>query len=212
MGQEVREDVEALRGIAAQLNAATAEASVVVQAVDYFLGDDLCIGVSAATRPFDSQRAIGDDDRELVITSHLAFGRVQGKDRIYVLKATLEKNEWKENFTKIVAEDRTPWSACSREVKLQSFAMLPELLANLAVRVDEVSNQTTRTIETVRELIEAMKQPPALERNHDRDHEPVQDGELIQHEEGQDPPADVPLQELTVSVAPNLFKRPRPKS
>jgi hypothetical protein len=202
MGQELREDVEALRGIAAQLNAATAEASLVVQAVDHFLGDDLCIGVSAATRPFDSQRAIGDDDRELVVTSHLAFGRVQGKERIYVLKATLEKNEWKENFTKIVAEDRTSWSSCSREVKLQSFAMLPELLANLAVRVDEVANQTTRTVETVRELIDVMKQPPAPPRALERE---------VEHA-AEDEPADVPLQELTVSAAPNLFKRPRPKS
>ena len=91
--------------------------------------------------PFDSQRVLGDDDRELVVTTHLAFGRVQGKDRIYVLKATLEKNEGKENFTRIVAEDRTPWAACSREVKLQSFAMLPELLGNLAARVEEVSTR-----------------------------------------------------------------------
>ena len=92
MGQEIREDLDALRGLAAQLNAATAEASMAVQSVDHFLGDDLCIGVSAASRPFESQRALGDDDRELIITTHLAFGRVQGKDRIYVLKATLEKN------------------------------------------------------------------------------------------------------------------------
>src|SRR4051794_37661857 len=125
MGQEPREDRDALRGIAAQLNAATAEACPVVQAVDHFLGEELCIGVTAASRPFDSQRVLGDDDRERVVTSHLAFGRVQGQDRIYVLKATLEKDEWKENLTKIVAEDRTPWSACSREAKLQSFAMLP---------------------------------------------------------------------------------------
>ena len=81
-----------------------------------------------------TRSAIGDDDRELIVTSHLAFGRVQGKDRIYVLKATLEQDEWKENFTKIVAEDRTPWSACPRELRLQSFTMLPELLGNLAAQ------------------------------------------------------------------------------
>lgn len=202
MDQDGRYDMDALRGIAAQLNAATSEASVVVQAVDHFLGDELCIGVSAASRPFDSQRVVGDDDRELIVTSHLAFGRVQGKERIYVLKATLEKNEWKENFTKIVAEDRIPWSACSREVKLQSFALLPELLGSLAARVEEVATQTTRTVEMVRELIEAMKQPPtpALTQERDADEPP------------DDAPVDVPLHELTVSAAPNLFKRPRVKS
>jgi hypothetical protein len=202
MGHEPREDLDALRGIAAQLNATTTEASIVVQAVDHFLGEELCIGVSAASRPFDSQRVLGDDDRELVVTSHLAFGRVQGKERVYVLKATLEKNEWKENFTKIVAEDRTPWSACSREVKLQSFALLPELLGNLAGRVEEVSNQTTRTIETVRALIEVMKQSPAGE--NELEHDP---GDPVADE-----PVDVPLHELTVSAAPSLFKRPRSKA
>src|SRR3954447_20286253 len=202
MGHEPREDLDALRGIAAQLNATTTEAGAVVQAVDHFLGEELCIGVSAASRPFDSERVLGDDDRELVVTSHLAFGRVQGKERVYVLKATLEKNEWKENFTKIVAEDRTPWAACSREVKLQSFALLPELLGNLAVRVEEVSNQTTRTIETVRALIEVMKQSPAVE--HELVHDP---GDPVADE-----PVDVPLHELTVSAAPSLFKRPRPKA
>ena len=202
MGHEPREDLDALRGIAAQLNATTTEASIAVQAVDHFLGEELCIGVSAASRPFDSQRVLGDDDRELVVTSHLAFGRVQGKERVYVLKATLEKNEWKENFTKIVAEDRTPWSACSREVKLQSFALLPELLGNLAGRVEEVSNQTTRTIETVRALIEVMKQSPAGE--NELEHDP---GDPLADE-----PVDVPLHELTVSAAPSLFKRPRPKA
>ena len=43
-------------GIATQLNTAAAEANEVVQAVDHFLGEELCIGVSAASRPFDSQR------------------------------------------------------------------------------------------------------------------------------------------------------------
>jgi hypothetical protein len=221
MVHELRDDqMDALRGIAAQLNAATAEASLVIQAVDHFLADELCIGVSAASRPFESQRALGDDDRELIITSHLAFGRVQGKDRIYVLKATLEKNEWKENFTKIVAEDRTPWSSCAREVKLQSFTMLPELLANLAARVEDVSNQTTRTVETVRELIDAMKQPPtrprhASEADFDTAHlhaqaiaHPNDDDEIDEEPE----PADVPLEELTVAAAPTLFKRPRPRA
>ena len=188
-----------------------------VQAVDHFLGEELSIGVSAASRPFDSQRVIGDDARELIVMSHLAFGRVQGKDRVYVLKATLEKNEWKENFTKIVAEDRTPWAACSREVKLQSFVLLPELLANLAVRVDEVANQTTRTIETVRSLIEAMKQPalPEQELEHDLGTSevrgPEQDGEEQGEDDGEPESGDVPLHELTVAAAPSLFKRPRGK-
>jgi hypothetical protein len=211
--------MDALRGIAAHLNTANAEASAIVQAVDQYLGEELCVGVTAASRPFDSQRVLGENERELIVTSHLAFGKVQGKDRVYILKATLEKNEWKEGFTKIVAEDRTPWGACPREVRLQSFAMLPELLANLAARVAEVAQQTARTVETVRGLVEIMKQPPLpspprvpdvfvngseSESGSDND---GRDENAEEHAE----PADVPLQELTISTAPNLFKRPRSK-
>jgi len=219
MGQELREDLNRLRGIAEQLNATTVEAAAVVQAVDQFLGEELCVGVTAASRPFESQRALGDDNRELVVTTHLAFGRVQGKDRIYVLKATLEKNEWKENFTKIVAEDRTPWADCSREVKLQSFAMLPELLGNLAARVDDVATQTSRTVEMVRELIEVMKLPrqrsePTLAATAAAAPSPIPIPAPLSESEAEveepDPqPEPVPLQELTISAAPGLYRRPR---
>ena len=152
-----------------------------------------------------AQRVVGDDATELIVTSHLAYGRVQGRDRLHVLKATHEKHEWKEEVAKTIAEDRIPWSACPREVKLQSFAKLPELLSHLVARVEEVANQTSRTIETVRSLIEAMKEPPQRE-------EPA---ELIRGEEIVDDlevTGEVPLRELTASAAPSLFRRPRPKS
>jgi hypothetical protein len=207
MGQDLQEDAERLRGVVAQLNAAAAEAAAVVQAVDLFLGDELAIGVSAASRPFDSQRVMGSGDGELVVTTHLAYGRVQGKDRLHILKATHEKNDWNEDFTKTVSEDRTPWSACPREMKLQSFAKLPELLTNLANKVDEVTSQTSRTIETVRALIDAMKAPqhaaPEEEEDEEDGNETKDDLEVAR---------DVPLRELTASAAPALFKRPRPRS
>jgi hypothetical protein len=229
MGQEQRDEMDVLRGIAAQVQAATAEASAVVDAVDHFLGEEFGIGVSVASRPFDSQRVM-DNDRELVLSAHLAYGRVQGKDRIYVLRATFEKNEWNESFGKLVAEDRTPWSACPREVRLQSFALLPELLANLAVRVEEVVNQTTRTSETVRGLIQAMKLPLPQQQPQPRSRSEAEAGAApatvsvpvpvnptgLQDQdtlEDDDEPenATVPLQELTINAAPNLFKRPRGK-
>jgi hypothetical protein len=206
MGQDVLEDGDRLRGVVAQLNAAAAEAAIVVQAVDTFLGDELSIGVSAASRPFDSQRVQGSGEGELVVTTHLAYGRVQGKDRLHVLKATHEKNDWSEDFTKTVSEDRIPWSACSREVKLQSFVKLPELLTNLSNKVEEVTTQTTRTIETVRALIDAMKtphQPAPTEDQDESDTDAQADLEVAR---------DVPLRELTASAAPALFKRTRPRS
>jgi hypothetical protein len=220
MGPETRENLDALRGIAAQLNAANIEATVVVQAVDQYLGEELHIGVTAVSRPFETQRILGDGERETLVTSHLAFGRVHGKDRTYVLKATLEKDEWKEGFNKVVAEERTPWCNCPRELKLQSFSMLPELLGNLAGRVSEVALQTSRTVETVRELMEIMRQPPLASAPRVPD---AFDGAKPGGDDGDDRPAqeepseesveaaEVSLQELALNSAPNLFKRPRAK-
>jgi hypothetical protein len=199
MAQDPREDMDMLRVMAPQLNAATAEATAVVLEVDQFLGEELGIGVSSASRAFDTQPATSDDGRELLVTSHLAYGRVAGKNRLYVLRATLETNEWKEQVTKVVAEERTPWGACPREIKLQSFAMLPELLASLASRVDEVASQTSRTVEKVRELLDAMRQPTAP---------PLGPPQRLPEPEPEDE-APRPLEELSVHSAPDLFKRPR---
>src|SRR5438128_942165 len=144
MAQELFEGLESLTAILPQLNAAVAEATAVVHAVEQFLAEDLAVGPWVASRPFDTQRAIGDDGRELVVTSHLACGRVAGKYRLHVLNATLDRAEGKDQFTQIVGEERTPWLSCSREVRLQSFAMLPDLLTMLATKVNEITTQTTK--------------------------------------------------------------------
>lgn len=156
MARETRADLDSLRVIVSQLNGALSEASGVVQDVDRYLAEEFDIGVWAISRPFDSQRAAAEDGRELLVTSHLAYGRVAGRTRIHVLTATLEKAEGSEQFTQIVAEERTPWPLCAREAKLHSFAMLPELLGTLAAKAEEIASQTTKTSETVRQLLETM--------------------------------------------------------
>jgi hypothetical protein len=160
MAQDILDGLESLTAILPLLNSAMAEATAVVQAVDQFLAEELAVGPWVASRPFDTQRAIGDDGRELLVTSHLACGRVSGKYRIHVLNATLDRADGKDQFTQIVGEERTPWLSCSREVRLQSFAMLPELLGLLATKITEITTQTTRTVETVREVLKSMGRYP----------------------------------------------------
>lgn len=160
MAQELFEGLESLTAILPQLNSAVAEATAVVHAVDQFLAEELAVGPWVASRPFDTQRAIGDDGRELLVTSHLACGRVAGKYRVHVLNATLDRAEGKEQFTQIVGEERTPWLSCSREMRLQSFSMLPELLSLLANKITEITTQTTKTVETVRDVLKSMGRYP----------------------------------------------------
>jgi hypothetical protein len=161
MAQEMSEGLDSLSAILPQLNSAMAEATAVVHAVDQFLSEELAVGPWVASRPFDTQRAIGDDGRELLITSHLACGRVAGKYRVHILHATLDRPEGKDQFTQIVGEERTPWLSCSREVRLQSFAMLPEVLSLLAAKITEIATQTSKTVETVREVLKSMGRFPS---------------------------------------------------
>ncbi|MFO0910577.1 MAG: hypothetical protein U0794_19895 [Isosphaeraceae bacterium] len=162
MAQDLFEGLDSLSAILPQLNTAMAEATAVVHAVDQFLAEELAVGPWVASRPFDTQRAIGDDGRELLITSHLACGRVAGKYRVHVLNATLDRPDGKDAFTQIVGEERTPWLSCSREVRLQSFAMLPEVLSLLAAKVNEIASQTSKTVETVREVLKSMGRFPIV--------------------------------------------------
>ena len=161
MAQDLFEGLDSLTAILPQLNSAMAEATAVVHAVDQFLSEELAIGPWVASRPFDTQRAIGDDGRELLVTSHLACGRVAGKYRLHVLNATLDRVEGKDQFTQIVGEERTPWLSCSREVRLHSFSMLPEVLSQLAAKITEITTQTTKTVETVREVLRSMGRYPS---------------------------------------------------
>src|SRR5262245_33895652 len=104
MAQDLSEGLDSLSAILPQLNAALSEATAVVHTVDQFLTEELAVGPWVASRPFDNQRAIGDDGRELLITSHLACGRVAGKYRVHILQATLDRPEGKDQFTQIIGE------------------------------------------------------------------------------------------------------------
>ena len=203
MAQDLIDGLESLTAILPQLNTAMAEATAVVHAVDQFLAEELAVGPWVASRPFDSQRAIGDDGRELLITSHLACGRVAGKYRVHVLNATLDKSDGKDQFTQIVGEERTPWLSCSREVRLQSFSMLPEVLSQLAGKISEITTQTTRTVETVREVLKSMGRYPTTAT-------PIPNGQPYVRPESQD--EEFAGNGYVVSSSgSDLFKRPKVK-
>ncbi len=203
MAQDLIDGLESLTAILPQLNTAMAEATAVVHAVDQFLAEELAVGPWVASRPFDSQRAIGDDGRELLITSHLACGRVAGKYRVHVLNATLDKSDGKDQFTQIVGEERTPWLSCSREVRLQSFSMLPEVLSQLAGKINEITTQTTRTVETVREVLKSMGRYPTTAT-------PIPNGQPYVRPESQD--EEFAGNGYVVSSSgSDLFKRPKVK-
>lgn len=157
MTEELRKKLAALRAAAPALNKATDEANDVVAAVEKFLAE-LSLGISEEADAFDIRPATGvgeDGDRSRwEVYSHLAYGRVGGAHRIYVLQETRQDDE---NGREVHAVEETPWPSCSRQVKLQAFATLPELLGKIADRAMKLSEETIRTTETVRDLLSAME-------------------------------------------------------
>ena len=205
MAQELSEGLESLSAILPQLNSAMADATAVVHDVDQFLAEELAVGPWVASRPFDTQRAIGDDGREFVITSHLACGRVAGRYRLHVLNATLDRPDGRDQYTQIIGEERTPWLSCTREVRLQSFALLPEVLSLLAAKIHEIATQTSRTVDTVREVLRSMGRFPTTAVAYNG---VMSDGNGIERGLDDD---DLAVSGVVVNAGSDLFKRPKVK-
>jgi hypothetical protein len=202
MSTDPNEDLGSLPAILPRLNAAIAEANAVVHALDQFFAEELPVGPWVTSRPFDTQRVVGEDGRELLVASHLACGRVGGAYRLHILSATLDRADGKDPYNQLVGEERTPWLACPKSTRLQSFAMLPELLGLLAAKVNEITLETNRTVETVRGILRSVLGPAV---GFARVPEFGEDGEA-------DPEAeDVGGGVLLNGAGADLFKRPRVK-
>jgi hypothetical protein len=161
MTDELKAQVAALRAIAPRLNAASDEAFAVVRAVEEFLGSELSLGISAESSIFAQAPSQGDDegDPEMRLFSCLAYGRVGGVYQLHILEALSKKtvNTWGMEEWDPISRSQIPWSSCTREVKLESFEKLPELLRLIAHKAETLVEKTAATSATVRELLDAMK-------------------------------------------------------
>lgn len=153
MTDELQRKMDALRAAASKLNAATNQAAKTVSALDQFLGEELSLGVSARSSCFHQESAPRiDDDEDLdagerSIFSYLAYGRVAGTFRLHVLDSIQRRTEagaWEE-----LQVQETYWSSCSREVKLRSFACLPELLETLTKITESMASGAMETAKAV---------------------------------------------------------------
>ena len=198
MDQELHDGLDSLTAVLPRLDAVMAGATDLVRAVDRFLVEELPVGPWLASRPFDSQRTVGEDGRELRLTTHLACGRVDCVYRIHVLRATLDRPEGHESFSQVVAEERTIWHACPPEIRLQAFVLLPELLGLLAGKINEITTQTARAIDTVRAMLGSI--PSRESRSRDFDTLP----------DGAEPPS-LPTSGEEGPARGELFKRTRLK-
>jgi hypothetical protein len=155
MAAKLRERMDMLRAIAPRLNATTDQASKLVAAVERLLVKELSIGVSAEAE-FDGTDRTDEEGRRVHDCRSLAFGRTSaGTFCIHVLEETgvLDRDgQWDYSVSKQVIL----WPSCSREMKLQSFEKLPELLSAIIAKAEQLAKTADETASKVEELMGAV--------------------------------------------------------
>jgi len=156
MTEELYGKLVALRDAASTLNRATDAAAAAVAAVEDFLAA-LGIGLSTQTRTFAGDprpRVAGEEERRVFYS--LAYGRVAGTYCVHVVAESRRKEAGPPEVWETISGEEIPWSSCPREVKLRSFALLPELLEQIAGKGLELAEETAETNATVRDVFAAI--------------------------------------------------------
>jgi hypothetical protein len=153
MTDELKKRLARLREIAPRLNGATDQTSQLVAMVEKLLVEELHIGISAESAPFNSWPAGQDDEgNSLVVRQTLAFGRVGASYRIHVVDETgIVDGEgcWQE----LVSRNQTPWPSCGRETKLRAVERLPELLDSIIKEAERLAETADETASRIEEMI-----------------------------------------------------------
>ena len=135
MGKSLSVSALSLRTSAARLNALADEAAVLVRELERFLGEECSLGVYASVKV-----AALDPDGEY--SRLIQYRRHASRFRIVVTEGSCEEDE-----------DSKPWSDCSRDVKLQSFERLPELVSEITKQLDAKIRKAEATVESVAEIL-----------------------------------------------------------
>jgi hypothetical protein len=162
MTDELKRRMARLREIAPRLNAATDDASKLVNQVEKFLVEELRIGVSAEVCYEELPAGTDEEHHEQRLRNCLAFGRCAGSFRIHVCKETIDTGGGTSAQT-ILQEERIPWPSCTREMKLKAFEKLPDLLDKIieqAERLAQASEATRSKVDAMLGDEEPIEQPP----------------------------------------------------
>jgi hypothetical protein len=114
--------IDKLRKSASRLNRITDQASETVKEVEAFLNKECSAGVQA----FVKIKEIGEEEDSAAYW--LEYRRVGQKYRIAVTKTYPMGPP---------DEDVKPWSDCARDVKLEAITKLPDLIQEIAKKLDE---------------------------------------------------------------------------
>jgi hypothetical protein len=132
---DLRDAIQALRTLSPRLNKVTDEANQIVRDVEAFLNEECSIGVTAVV----NFQYLGHPDDGPCGGLYLEYRRVGGKFRIAIVESDVD------------GEDVSvkPWADSPRHEKLDSFKVLPELIREIASKVEESISDTEKTTKEI---------------------------------------------------------------
>jgi uncharacterized protein Yka (UPF0111/DUF47 family) len=142
MADPLSDAIEELRRSSARLNEITDKAAETVRRIEDFLNDECSLGIEASVKTKEEQ------DDGLFYSRLLAYRRYGAKYRIVVEE---EDTSCPDPWT-IKA-----WSDCTREVKLETFPWLPELIKKIAAEVDKTIKEAEQVSQTVTQMVQSLQ-------------------------------------------------------
>ena len=136
MSNDISASLKTLRSAASHLNKLTDQANDSVQLVEAFLSQQCRIGTHASVK-------VSED---VLVDQYLEYRRIGSRYRIAVVDYYEATGEEKE----------TPWSDCSREVKLETIKKLPDLLAELLNNLNKETVEAEKATEIVNDVMKLM--------------------------------------------------------
>jgi len=156
MSKNVSVSISSIRELTPELNRVTNEASDVVRRIEAFLNDE-GVGIPASVQvPLFSQ-----DEKSDGLIVFLAYDRHGGKYRILIRNC--KKSE--DNST----ENDIVWLSASRDLKLTTFPLIPDLLRKISENIKEMAGKATAALDIAKELVEAIEKQSAKDEQDEKD-------------------------------------------
>lgn len=166
MTNDVKKAIESLKAISPRLNQKTDKISELVREIETFLNRECSIGLSAKVE-FHSVGISASEDA----CKSISYCRCGAQYRIAINEEIehyeVFENEagehvrWIDNsgearFLHTEVTSITPWLECSRELRLESFPRLPDLIEAIVKKAENTINNIERAEGTLNELLDGL--------------------------------------------------------
>ena len=158
----IDKSLKKLRELAPALNKAADDAGRIIRDVEHLLSDELNVGVKAEVvfRREDEGNDPAAERYDQGRYFSLAYRRVSG-DRFRI--AVVEELYYTYRDARGTHAEawetihEIPWAECPRDLKLESFPELPQLLEELVTKAEAAADSVKKTQEAVKEILGEVK-------------------------------------------------------